>query len=318
MSHDTITILQSRGPRLAKTLHADGRITPYGNARLFDMTTAPLDGLHDLHALLQELLTRPDRCALRGAIADAARVQSVRRLLHDDPATDDAATLHDVPRHWLAMDLDGLPAPAHLNPRDLPACLAAALPVLPPAFRHCGIITQATASHGIKPGMRLRLWVWLDRAMLGHDIARWLRGVPCLDGASFRAAQVIYTAAPILEPGGRDPLPAGRLYLRAGPATIAPCLPPPTPRLAAPARVLRGGAADALCAAAFHIARQPEGNRHRAAVNAACRLARHVNAGTLNATDVAHVIAQALERAGKDAREGEAIAQWALNHVGGV
>ncbi len=316
MSHDTITILQSRGPRLAKTLHADGRITPYGNARLFDMAAEPLDGLHGLHALLRHLLARPDRCVVRGAIADACRTQQVRRLLHDDPAAGDTATLRDVPRHWLALDLDGLPAPQHLNPHDLTACLAAALPALPPAFAQAGIITQATASHGIKPGMRLRLWVWLNRPIMGQDAARWLRAVPCLDAASFRAAQVIYTAAPILAPGAPDPLPAGRLYLRAGPPVTPPHPPPPAQRAAPQIAMRHGRVADALANAAYRIARQPEGNRHRAAVLAACELAGHVKAGALHAGDVSHVIAQALERAGKDAREGEAIAQWALQHAG--
>lgn len=123
-----LTVLRSRGPRLAKTLEADGSIRAYGDARIFDLAAFPAANLADLEPVLQHLLERPDLCVVRGAIADPARVQSVRRLLHRCPHSGDEPTLREVPRRWVALDMDGLPAPEGLDPRDLPGCAAAVGP----------------------------------------------------------------------------------------------------------------------------------------------------------------------------------------------
>lgn len=126
-----ITVLQARGPRLAKTIQADGSLLPYADARHFDMGEEAVQNLLDLAELLHALAPRPDLAIVRAAIADPARVRGVRRLLHPDPETGDAATLRAVPQPWAALDMDGLPAPAGLNPRDLAGCaevLRAALP----------------------------------------------------------------------------------------------------------------------------------------------------------------------------------------------
>src|SRR5206468_9468958 len=87
---------------------------------------------------------------------------------------------------------------------DLPRCAAVAIAQLPPEFRDVRCIAQATASHTFKPGIRLRLWYWLDRAISGAEVKRWLAGAT-VDHAIFGAAQIIYTAGPIFD-GTRDPL----------------------------------------------------------------------------------------------------------------
>uniref|UniRef100_UPI0034A593D5 hypothetical protein n=1 Tax=Rhodovarius sp. TaxID=2972673 RepID=UPI0034A593D5 len=161
-SNCTITLLRAKGPRLAKTLHPGGIFTPYGDARTFDMTEAPVASLEGLHGILAKLLPRPDLCVVRGAIADPARAHGVRRLLHPDPETGDLATLREVPRRWLALDLDGVPAPAGLHTADLAACLGVVRPLLPAGFQGAGLVVQTTAGHAIKPGLRLRVWAWLS------------------------------------------------------------------------------------------------------------------------------------------------------------
>jgi hypothetical protein len=198
-------------------------------------------------------------------------------------------------------------------------------PLLPAGFQGAALVVQATAGHAIKPGLRLRLWAWLSRPAMGAELARWLAGVPGLDRASFRPAQVIYTAGPILADGATDPLPNGRLHLAAGRPVEVPAphhLAPP-PRRAMPAHrptatalpSARYGAA-ALARAAATIASQGEGSRHETAVAEAWGLARLAKAGAVTASDVTRVIEGALRHAGKPDGEGEAIAAWALAQRG--
>ncbi len=178
MSPDTIIILRSRGRRLAKLIRADGTTQNYDDAKTFDLFAQPLRDLDALAALLARLLRRFDCMVVRGAIVDPARTSGVRRIVHPDHETGELPTLCEFPRRWLALDVDGLPIPAGIDARDLPACAAAARAALPPAFHAARAVVTASASHGIKPGLRLRYWCWCDRAVSGPELRRWLRGAP--------------------------------------------------------------------------------------------------------------------------------------------
>ena len=69
---------------------------------------------------------------------------------------------------------------------------------LPEEFWTADCIVQATAGHGIKPGMRLRLWFWLSRPLGRGELDRWFANSP-VDRSVFRTVQAIYTAAPVFE-----------------------------------------------------------------------------------------------------------------------
>jgi hypothetical protein len=112
--------------------------------------------------------------------------------------------------------------------------------VLPRAFAPAALLLQATAGHGFKPGLRLRVWAWLSRPLDGTEARRWLRQVPGLDLATLRPAQLIYTAAPILPPG-RDPMPGGRLHLTPGAGAVDVPPFPPLRQPAPAARAVDGG-----------------------------------------------------------------------------
>jgi putative DNA primase/helicase len=133
MSADTATILQARHRRLAKTWRADGSCEGYDAAKHFDLHAVPLDGLDALEALLRDLGPRWDCAMVRGGIADPAWATNVRRLVHPDPETGEAATLREMPHHWLALDVDGVPLPDNVDRLDLAACAGAVLPLLPAA-----------------------------------------------------------------------------------------------------------------------------------------------------------------------------------------
>jgi len=119
---DTITVLRARGRRLAKRLHPDGHVDGYDRARTVDAFTVPIPDLAATLTLLRRLLSRPDCCVVRGALLTGDRATGIRRLLHPDERTGDLPTLRDVPRRWLALDMEGVPLPPNLPPADLAGC----------------------------------------------------------------------------------------------------------------------------------------------------------------------------------------------------
>ncbi|APT57145.1 hypothetical protein RGI145_08595 [Roseomonas gilardii] len=320
-----LTVITTRGPRLAKTYDAaTGEWTAYDKARTVNLREVVMDGLPKLAALLQRLSGQPRRAIVRGAIADPARVEGVRRLLHPDTRTGEAATLRDACRAWVALDLDGLPAPAGLDPSDLEACGVAARAALPRAFHGAACVVNATAGHGVKPGLRLRLWFLLDRPLTGAEAKRWLAGRGGLDVSTLNPAQVIYTAAPVFQ-GMRDPLPC-RVALLGGHERVQP--PPPEALLAPrprpePRLLPKGRVGDALAEmqrreAARRIITAPEGRRHAAAVGAAAGLAGLVRHGRLTEAEATRDIEEALSRATGRQGEGARIMSWALRSGAGA
>lgn len=318
---DTITILNSRGRRLAKLIAADGTIASYDSARIFTATAPGVGSLHDLHGVLTWLASRPDRCIVRGALVDAARTSPIRRLLYDDPKTGEVATLREAPHHWLATDWDALDRPSDVAVTDLAGCAHRALARLPAAFHSAACIVQATGSHGIAPGIRIRSWHWLSRPLTGPELTRWLGRIDGIDTSVFRPAQLIYTAAPVFETG-RDHLPERIALLPGSPAVTAPpteALAPPPPRPAAPlprpgdSRAARYAFA-ALRNSLTRVNTTSEGQRHPTILREARSLARFIDAGLLPAGSVRAALADAARSVGKPDGEAEAILNWAIAH----
>jgi hypothetical protein len=258
---------------------------------------------------------------VHGGIADPCRTRKVRRLLHYDPETGDAPTLRDEPRQWLALDIDGLPRPEAVAPSDVAACAQIAIEALPTAFRSSCCIVQATASHGVKPGIRLRLWYWLARAVSTGELRRWLRGAP-VDHAVFSPAQITYTAAPLFAVGAVDPVP-NRLMLFAGARNLVPvpaiaALVPPRPAIPSRRTPANGDPGTgqygfaALAAATSRVARAPDGLRHPTLLTEARGLARLVAHRLLTKRAVTEALAGAAAMAGLPAAEAAAAIAWAL------
>jgi hypothetical protein len=165
---------------------------------------------------------------------------------------------------------------------------------------------QTTASAGVKPGIRARLWYWLDRPVSDAEAARWLADAP-VDRSLFRAVQPIYTAVPVFR-GCGDPLPR-RLWLVEGdreavPVAELPELPRPVPP---PCRSI---AADtdtyiraAVRRAVEHVARARQGERNETLNAEAFGLARFAASGRLDRETLFLSLAAAAEAAGLPRRE---------------
>ncbi|WP_203069872.1 hypothetical protein [Falsiroseomonas ponticola] len=313
---DAMTVVQAPGRRLAKLIHADGTVEAQQRTRTVNLHNLQVPGLAALAMLLEELAQRPDTCVVRGAILDADRTHGVRRLLHRDPKTGEAPTLREVPRRWIALDVDSLPVPEGMDPADLVANARAILPLLPAPFRVAKLVVQATASHGIKPGARLRLWGWCSRPVTSAECKAWLAAAP-VDRSLYSAAQPHYTAEPLFV-GQRDHLPRRLAVLEGLEAVVvppAPLLAPPPPPPAATAlrrsgRLYSGGEVMRFARLLRVVQDAVEGERHRLLFWASCRAGELIAAGILDETS-AHValVQAAMDGGGKDRRNAEATAR---------
>jgi hypothetical protein len=315
---DEFTVLKARGRRLTKWIRADGSFVEYDKARTFDIHTVRVPNFDSLVNLLGRLQATPDCAVVRGAIADPNSARNVRRLLHADPSTGDGPTLVEAARRWVGCDLDSLPLPADCDPHDLERCGQIGRSALPEPFRVAAVVVVATAGHTFKQGARLRLWALLDRALTGRELSQWMQGTPC-DPSVFRAAQLIYTAAPLFETRV-DPLPNRLVVLPGNERVACPSFTLAAanraPATAAQPHLIRGAgrrySAAALARAAVAVATAAPGQRHQMAVGQALGLARLVSDGVLTEEEVTRAIDQSLRIAGKGEGEGAAIARWAL------
>ena len=323
---DTVTIIRARrGRRLAKLIRADGVIEDYDSSFTYDLFPHPVADLDALHHLLRHLLRRPDCAAVRGVPIDPDRCINVRRLAFPCKKTGEAPTLRPEPHAWIALDLDGVDRPEHIAAADLIGCAIAAVQRLPAVFHGVRCIVQASASHGIKPGCRLRLWYWLDRFTSDAELTRWLRGTAA-DPSVFRTVQPIYTAAPLFAPGVSDHLPQRIAALRGQALVPVPArevLAPPPPRPVAPMPAAGspgsgGYAAAALNNAAVRVQNAPIGNRHASILREARGLARFVDARLLTESTVRDTLHGAGEAVGKPKDEIAAIIDWAMDNPSGA
>jgi hypothetical protein len=323
---DTITIIRARrGKRLAKLIRGDGTIADYDSSFTYDFYPRPVANLDDLHRLLLQLLHRQDCAVVRGVPIDPNRCTNVRRLAFPCKKTGEAPTLRPEPHAWAALDLDAVERPDDISPVNLIGCAAAAVQRLPAAFHGARCIVQASASHGIKPGSRLRLWYWLDRFTSDAELKRWLRGVPA-DPSVFRTVQPIYTAGPVFAAGAIDHLPqritvmAGRpLVAVPSPAALAPPAPRPAAPLPKPTDAGSGGYAfAALTHAAVRVRDAGVGHRHDTILREARGLARFITAGLLTKSSVTDTLCDSGTDAGKEKDEITSIIAWAIDHPSGA
>ena len=214
----SITIMLSTRNLLTKTIRPEGTVLAAEMGKLFDFASKPIAGLDDIRDLLNGLQHYPTMAVLRGEPIGGP-LHNVRRLKYVKDG--DSPTIRDVPRRWLALDVDGIPLPAGVAPHDLAGCAKAAIAALPPAFRSARVVVQATGSHGIKPGARLRLWYWLSRSLWGDECKAWLKDFP-VDKSVFDCIEPIFTAPPHFADGRPEPIPQRIIELPGAECVAAP------------------------------------------------------------------------------------------------
>jgi hypothetical protein len=233
----TLTVLRCRrGHRATKVVRRSANdqveILGYDAGWLFRVQERPVTGFRGLAEALGRIVADPAAFAIRAEPLPGIDHRRARRLLyphHEDDGTITPPTFQDVPRCWAILDVDSLPAPAGLDPCDGGNAAAHCRRLLPLPWRAATCWWALSASAGFKPGIRIKLAFWLDRPMLGAEVARHLAGCP-IDPCTLRAVQPIYLAAPILTGGIADPVPVRcGLAVAADDAVELPELPPPAP-----------------------------------------------------------------------------------------
>lgn len=299
---DALLIATSmNGVVLSKRISPD-RMIPYDRAARFHFgwrRVADLDALADL---LSELSRTPRRCVLRGAVIDPTRTRYQSRLIarRIDEATGEIIepTLRDVPRTWVALDLDGAAIPTGVDLLDLPALARLIVAQRLPALDGVGCVVQATASHGLKPGAYLRLWYRLDQprncAALRRAFSR-----TSVDLSLFTPNQPHYTAAPIFH-GIDDPLGRMRLALLPG-EPFARLVVPPPPRVAPPSSSAPRSDAEAIVSIQRILARLRQakhGERHNLTLWGSARLGEMVAENVLSEEQAVRLIVNAIRASG--------------------
>lgn len=107
---DTVTILRSDKPMAKEVLIGDDGLPVVGEVKmgfLFDVTELSVSGLHDLHALLQDLQHDQYAAAIRGQLIEGRPTKAVRRISRDQ--NDSPRNFEPCPRQWLMVDVDDLP-----------------------------------------------------------------------------------------------------------------------------------------------------------------------------------------------------------------
>lgn len=138
-------------------------------------------------------------------------------------------------------DLAGDADPAPIDPvTDWPLVDRAAVSTLPPEFHDASAWWTMTSSAGLKPGIRLRLWFWLDRPVSDAECKRWLDGSP-IDTSLYGAVAIHYTASPLFDDPADDPVPIRSGWWWRHTLEVAVPELPETVREPRPATTYRGG-----------------------------------------------------------------------------
>jgi hypothetical protein len=285
----------------------NGIALPFSCGSAFTVAEEPIRHSQDFFMLLDRIQHDRRLFLIRGRLREEHRDvletgEPVRKTCH--PQEDGYPAIFEAaPHRWLMLDMDDVPllydGTYAIDPTDLQLVGAMAIDLLPPEFREVTHWQQLTGSAGIKPGGRIRLAYWLDRAITDQQAKRWFRRCRGVDCMLFSPVQARFTARPrftnMAEPvsGPRS----GWDFTMTNEVVVPDhvCAPPPKPK---PRMVIAGTApsgqarryADGCLRA---LARATEGDRHPTAVRVAIRLfslaqARELDerwvAGTLKAT----------------------------------
>lgn len=206
-------LLRARKPLLqAKEWNSDGSIEPAARAKWFEAREVRVDTPADLLAIIGAA-ERLRRVALvKDAIAPGADPMRLRRRCEAGTDKDTGegypAGLRVVARHWLVVDVDGLPRPAGIDWREGDALAAYARGLLPGPFQNAACVWQLSGSsgHPTKRGeIRLHLFFMLDAAVFPGAWKRALAHLHFVDLSIFDKAKLIFSAAPVIQ-AGHDPI----------------------------------------------------------------------------------------------------------------
>lgn len=188
VARNIVTVARAlHGKRLNKTIYADGTSKPYDNAFRFKYFSIEVEDLLGLCELVQVLLHKPQSCLIRGIAIDDS-ISNQRRLLYYDKKTNTEPTIIEQPLNWYALDIDGV----GVCTGDLKVDTRYVLLAL--GLQDVTCFSIPSASYGLKPGIRIRLFLWNDERITCLALKKHFTQI--VDPALFHPIQPIYTARP--------------------------------------------------------------------------------------------------------------------------
>jgi hypothetical protein len=123
----------------------------FKTSKVFNATEEPVYDLQSLSKLLQRLENEPTQTIIRGSLIEGKA----------NPVPRNKETFIATPRQWCMIDIDSLAWDDDIN--DQKAILSYAIQQLPTEFQSVDYWYHFSSSMGIKAGIRVHLWFWLDR-----------------------------------------------------------------------------------------------------------------------------------------------------------
>jgi hypothetical protein len=202
------TVLHAEGYQLRKVWR-DGSALKTRFPAAWEFAHSEWEGLHALHNVLAALATEPERCITRGR----ATVDSGGRSRE---------TISDVPRDWACFDVDGAPeSVAGAFEADPEGEIAR---VVAGAWGSgVGYVWRVSGSAGVREGIRVHLYMMLDRPVTNTELAAAYAAAPeWVDKSVLSdATKILYTCDPDVDEGGWD---GERLGLIEGRALVVPAV----------------------------------------------------------------------------------------------
>lgn len=181
----------------------------------------PVTDFDSMAQVLEDLLDIPRAFVIRGepkAGFSGSDIQ-FRRVVNGPHATVD-----DVPRPWLHLDIDHV-ADAEIDVVARPdAAVRYVLDRLcrfAPELKDVSVFCQFSSSAGVhdRTHAKMHVWIWLDRPYANAELKRWAKQVngrakfKLIDDTLFGAVQPNYTARPIFAEGLADAFEGRRRFV---------------------------------------------------------------------------------------------------------
>jgi hypothetical protein len=209
---DSLAILTSTGPLATKRIIANPaggppKIENYGKGRHFRIDEISVSSFDEMAAVLASIEHQPRAFLVRGKPIDGINRLHALRRSRARPDKNEPATLEAAARRWVALDLDAVPCPSGVDPLFEPdRVVEHVVELLPEEFHGATCWWMFSSGHGIKPGIRIRLFFWLTQPLEDWQLKTWLRASKVVDLSLFAPAQATYVAKPIFV-GMPDPVP---------------------------------------------------------------------------------------------------------------
>ena len=189
---DFITVLTTAsGADLGKSFSGpDLQPLPFQTSKHFTAEELEVHDLLSLIDVLQSLEGEPTKTVIRGKVlSDASEIISR-----------DKETILASPRSWCMLDIDGL---FWDGPDNHEAMLNFAIQHLPTEFQNTDCYYHFSSSMGIKDGIRVHFWYWLDRPCSDEEMKVWLSGTAA-DPRMYNPIQIHLTSNPRFVNGAVD------------------------------------------------------------------------------------------------------------------